>query len=283
MNPCIPIGDDSEEWQAIPSTPKNFSQLFPSYDTLFLHLNNEAEDDNITLSVATATSEGIRPLVQLFCLKLQDIRRREFSLRRYHRSSKREVCHTSRVHRRHVRKRTRVRRSISNSISSIHSMSSGRRSSASSRMSSQVSSSSGAGSEAFQSNSIPARNENFLHRPSSPEPTNQIKMTFSSHTHVDLFRKGKGFGKRKYYKFDYWGTKYHWRRRIEDGPFGVVIQYSLYEVPGQSLLAQIRVQQVEEVEGHDPNVFRGWLPHARMRIVHEKIIFSGSKRRDIPE
>lgn len=108
------------------SNSENCWSLCSSCETLFLSHDQGVDDSNMTLSVATATSQGLGPLVQLFYMRMHDLKKREFSLRRYHRTSGREVCRTSRVFRKAVRKRTRLRRSISNSVSSIHSMSSGR-------------------------------------------------------------------------------------------------------------------------------------------------------------
>jgi hypothetical protein len=117
------------------STPDNFPKFFPSSETLFLQHDNEIVDGNLALCVATATDRGCGPRVQLFYLKMKDIKRREFSLRRHNRASGQEVCFTSRVYPTKVRRRTRVGRSISSSMSSLQSMSSSRRSSISSRAS----------------------------------------------------------------------------------------------------------------------------------------------------
>lgn len=128
-------GAQMSKEQTSTSTPDNFPKLFPSSETLFLQHDNEIVDGKLALCVATATDRGCGPRVQLFYLKMKDIERRKFSLRRHKRASGQEVCFTSRVYRTKVRRRTRVRRSISSSMSSLQSMSSGRRSSISSQAS----------------------------------------------------------------------------------------------------------------------------------------------------
>ena len=119
------------------SIPAISTQLFPSSETLFLQHDHDISKGNLALCIATATDQGSGPRVQLFHLKMKDVKRRKFSLRRV---SGEEVCSTSRVYRTKVRRRTRLRRSISSSMSSIQSMSSGRRSSVSSQTSASGSS-----------------------------------------------------------------------------------------------------------------------------------------------
>ena len=126
------LGAHNSKGQTIPSTPDSLMQMFPSSETLFLQHDNESSEGNLALCVATATDRGFGPRVQLFYLKMKDIKRRKFSFRRV---SGEEVCVTSRMYRAKVRRRTRVRRSISSSMSSIESMSSSRRSSLSSQIS----------------------------------------------------------------------------------------------------------------------------------------------------
>ena len=185
---------------ALPSTLENFPQLFPSNETLFLRHDVEVIDGDMTLCIATGTSQGMGPFVQLFYLKMHDLKKREFSLRRYHRKSGREVCRASRVSRKSIRKRTRVRRSISNSISSIHSLSNSRGSSTAS----QTSSVSGAESVSNRSDSSAASCLNTnMKRPKrnipSPEPTRQITIEFSNYAHVEL-------SSRYCYLSSTWGT-----------------------------------------------------------------------------
>ncbi len=97
--------------------------------------DNEIVDRNLALCLATATDRDCGSRVLLFYLKIKNIKRQEFFLRRHNRASGQEVCFTSRVYRTKIRRRTRFRRSISSFMSSLQSMSSGRRSSISSQAS----------------------------------------------------------------------------------------------------------------------------------------------------
>ena len=135
-SPSFPLSSH-ESREGSSSIPAISTQLFPSSETLFLQHDYEISKGNLALCVATATDQGSGPRVQLFHLKMKDVKRRKFSLRRV---SGEEVCSTSRVYRTKVRRRTRLRRSISSSMSSIQSMSSGRRSSVSSQISASGSS-----------------------------------------------------------------------------------------------------------------------------------------------
>lgn len=136
MLPSFPLSSHKSRGESS-SIPAISTQLFPSSETLFLQHDDDISKGNLALCIATATDQGSGPRVQLFHLKMKDVKRRKFSLRRV---SGEEVCSTSRVYRTKVRRRTRLRRSISSSMSSIQSMSSGRRSSVSSQISASGSS-----------------------------------------------------------------------------------------------------------------------------------------------
>ena len=276
------LNTESQKPNLSHSNADNFSSLFPSCETLFLNHDQGVDDSHMTLSIATATSQGLGPRVQLFYMKMNDLKKRDFSLRRYHRTSGREVCRTSRVFRKIVRKRPRVRRSISNSVSSIHSMSSGR----GGLSGSQTSSQSGAESPSGWSDYSVASNLNTnSKRPrrtsSSPEPTNHIAIDFSDHTHVELSRTG--IGRVRNYDFEYWGSKYRWRRtRRKRESLGTELRYSLRSPPQEQVLAHISIEESLESQQVPNKAKRDWIPQARMRIT-DKEISSGDRLACIPE
>ena len=156
------LGAHNSKEQTIPSTPDSLMQIFPSSETLFLQHDNESSKGNLALCVATATDRGFGPRVQLFYLKMKDIKRRKFSFRRV---SGEEVCVTSRMYRAKVRRRTRVRRSISSSMSSIQSISSSRRSS----LSSQISAMGSSEPDTDSSSSRSSRHNTFQRKLSAPK------------------------------------------------------------------------------------------------------------------
>jgi hypothetical protein len=78
---------------AISSTPKDFASLFPSSRRLSIRHDDSTIDGNMNLRVDTQVN---KLNCTLFHLKMQDLKSREFSLRRYGRDSGREVCHSVR-------------------------------------------------------------------------------------------------------------------------------------------------------------------------------------------
>ncbi|CAK7199723.1 hypothetical protein SEUCBS139899_002406 [Sporothrix eucalyptigena] len=80
-----------------PSTPQEFAQLFPSLDRMSVRHDEFTTDGNMNLRVDVAVPVGSRRLLtsyQLFHLRMYDLAKREFSLRRYSRDSGREVCNS---------------------------------------------------------------------------------------------------------------------------------------------------------------------------------------------
>ncbi|CAK7222517.1 hypothetical protein SBRCBS47491_004891 [Sporothrix bragantina] len=80
-----------------PSTPQEFAQLFPSLDRMSVRHDEFTTDGNMNLRVDVAVPVGSRRLLtsyQLFHLRMYDLTKREFSLRRYSRDSGREVCNS---------------------------------------------------------------------------------------------------------------------------------------------------------------------------------------------
>lgn len=80
----------------VPASPQDFARLFPSRDRLSIRHDDLTPDGNLNLRVDTVAPGRRRQSVQLFHLRMYDLVKREFSLRRYCRDSGREVCSTER-------------------------------------------------------------------------------------------------------------------------------------------------------------------------------------------
>lgn len=269
------------------STPENFAQWFPSNETLFLRHDDEVIDGNMCLKLFTATDHGYGPPLQLFYLRMHDLQKREFSLRRFGRESGREVCHTSRIYKRGQPTRSRVRRSIRNSIGSIRNFS--RRSSRSSQTSGR-SSQSGTESANYHSESAltEASEADVQDNSFSPqiaddmissEPTSRISLEFSNYAKVDLSRKG--YGSHRHYDFEYWGTSYHWERLKSNESSGRKRSYSLYRSRSDQVVAHITLQDCKDSEIRVEEASGGWVPPVWMRITDPSI--SAKTPNDIPE
>jgi len=107
---------------AVPATPPDFAELFPSSRRLLIGHDDTTIDGNMNLRVDTAVStvEGRKRDVTLFHLRMQDLKNRQFSLRRYCRDSGREVCHSSRKYTEpSTQKRPGFQRSLSSALSTL--------------------------------------------------------------------------------------------------------------------------------------------------------------------
>jgi hypothetical protein len=106
---------------AIPTTPRDFAELFPTGKRLSIRHDDATIDGNMNLRVDTQVEErGHRKQsYTLFHLRMQDLRTREFSLRRYCRESGREVCHSIRKYQKPPPERRPVLQRASTALASL--------------------------------------------------------------------------------------------------------------------------------------------------------------------
>lgn len=254
-----------------PSTPKNFSQLFPSMNRLSIRHDDFTTDGNMNLRVDTIVQGKRRTAVQLFHLRMYDLARREFSLRRYCRDSGREVCNSKR---KFVEPASAGRPSIQRSMSSAMK--------AMTRPQSKRTSSGGSLSRhekrpgTSQSHDADLDTASEYSRASDgdhkrPQPTNSIKLEFSNYARVDVDRKGQKSKNNKRYEFDWWGHKYVWKRVVEKHLEGVVSFHLVRDgetTPVAHIVQETRSpNQVEEDERSG-----GWVPPCFMWISDQSII-----------
>jgi ubiquitin-protein ligase len=85
------------------SGPDNFSKLFPSQRRIFIRHDDTVYDGNMNLRIDTEVQEGGETVsFILFHVQMHDLKSREFSIRRYEKSSGRVVCRTSRRYKKTV-------------------------------------------------------------------------------------------------------------------------------------------------------------------------------------
>ncbi|KAI6595859.1 hypothetical protein MCOR12_006360 [Pyricularia oryzae] len=226
-----------------PASPHEFSKLFPSMDRLSIRHDNFTSDGNMNLRVdTTVLSSGRhrRPrTVQLFHLRMHDLARRDFSLRRYCRDSGREVCSSKRKysppsspaksHKSPVsfppslcsspvtpsdKSKPTFTRSVTSAIT--RSFSSARPDSRSKRTLDQ-SSIGGSLNSVFDSYDDNGSSEFGVNSPTAAAAaaTNTIKLDFSNYARVEVERKGKSGSDSKRYEFEWWGNSYSWRRATD--------------------------------------------------------------------
>lgn len=225
-----PYRGTSGEYPARPSTPQDFSRLFPSLDRLAIRHDDSTPDGNMNLRVDTIVPFGHsrRSIpIQLFHLRMHDLARREFSLRRYCRDSGREVCNSKRHYAPEPTigvgamsaGRPSLRRSMSSALrtmtTSLHKTASGTPSILKHNNATNASASDGSSIwSGHHSASSDHKEQQELKSKPRLVPTNRIKIEFSNYARVDVARRGGRTNKR--YEFEWWGHTYAWKRVIDN-------------------------------------------------------------------
>jgi len=222
---------------AIPSTSQDFADHFPSTQRLSIRHDDATDDGNMNLRVDTEarTSHGGKVDLTLFHLRMHDLKRREFSLRRYCRDSGREICHSTRKYtKRSVIRRPGLQRSMSNALSSLRSKSDNK-TATKSGLKRQDSGYDSMSDEEVHNETTPPQSPRD--NGSIPIPSNTIRVEFSNYAHLEVKRRGTKSSKR--YDFEYWGTKYAWKRAsMHSGTFQE-ISYHLVNTESSASIAHI--------------------------------------------
>ena len=294
-----------------PSDPYTFGRLFPSMDRLVVRHDDSTADGNMNLRVETVVAPGAGgnvagagpgPLlgrarraatVQLFHLRMHDLARRDFSLRRYCRDSGREVCFSKRAYAPPsgaAAAKGGITRSVSAALRSVKTpfrrsaASSSQTSSSSPRSSSSVSrcrpslataggstttANSAALSSSWSRRGSTASSSNSLRLKPTPAPllvpTDTIKLEFSNYARVDVRRR---HGRR--YEFEWWGHGYAWRRAV-DKTLGTV-SFHLVRDGEPDAVAHIvpEVRSPNQVEAEERA--GGWIPPCYMWISDRSVV-----------
>lgn len=251
---------------AIPSTPSDFAEFFPSNRRLQIKHDDSSLDGNMNLRVDTEVRapEGHRVDLTLFHLRMHDLKNRQFSFRRYCRDSGREVCHSSRKYTKSGTPRTPgLQRSVSNALSTLRSKSDSK--SAPTR--SLKRSDSGYGSlceEDFDAQSMSPSGRNSI-----PLPTNTTHLDFSNYAHIDIKRRGTKSSKR--YEFEYWGTNYAWKRLQRKIGNVKEVSYHLMDTETSHIIAHIIPDVLTDVELSMEDAKGGWIPPCSLWISDARI------------
>lgn len=259
---------------AIPSTPSDFAHLFPSTRRLHIKHDDATVDGNMNLRVDTEayTSGGRKLALTLFHLRMHDLRHREFSLRRYCRDSGREVCHSSRkVARPSPGKRPTFQHSVSSALSSIRSKSENKTSTTASirRRDSGYSST-------FDKEDDEEKEEIETGRTASHDgdgastSKSVVRLEFSNYAHIDV--KARGTKASKKYEFEFWGTKYAWKRVARKDGNSIETSYNLINVRTGKPIAYVVPEALTTAEADEEKDKGGWIPPCSMWISDEKVL-----------
>lgn len=261
-----------------PTNPSTFADYFPSTKRLCIHHDDTTYDGNMNLRVDTEDYLRKTGNVQLFHLRMQDLKKREFSLRRYERSSGRELCHSSRKYvKPALEQRPTLTRSMTSAFASIRKPEFKRTSSSLSSNGNRSRNGSIRRQDSGYASVDEDVDENPPVKPNNATPTNSIKLEFSNYAQVEVTRRGKKSSKR--YDFEYWGQSYSWRRVAERYAEGKSVSYHLHRGEGPAIahivpeLRSPSQMRVDQASG-------GWVPPCSMWISDERIV---EELRDVAE
>lgn len=256
-------GDERFPITAIPSTPADFAEHFPSTRRLNIKHDDATFDGNMNLRIDTEIndSEGHPVDLTLFHLRMHDLKNREFSLRRYCRDSGREVCHSSRK----PSKKPGLQRSMSDKWSSLRPKSEAKTSTHKGLKRHD----SGYGSLCGDELDEEAVRESPKSTSSIPLPSNTIHLEFSNYAHVDIARRGIKSSKR--YEFEYWGTQYAWNRLVNRTGSSKETSYHLVDMVSSRPIAHIVPSPMTKAEAQEEEAMGGWIPPCSMWINDERI------------
>ncbi|EFW17982.1 conserved hypothetical protein [Coccidioides posadasii str. Silveira] len=265
--------------EAIASNPTSFGRLFPSCRKLMVSHDDTTRDGNLNLRVSTLVTEtrGRQCEVILFHLRMLDLQERKFSFRRYCRQSGREVCHSARKYRECANEKRYTAFSWAN-FSPFRTKSKSQQTNLNHLRRQDSGYKSGTEEdESSEKNGFPERDA----PPSQnePSPTNTIKLEFSNYAHVDVRRRGSKISKR--YDYEYWSTKYQWRRSIRHHGGSEELSYHLYDLSKPKPVAHIVPEALAPMEAFDEESKGGWVPPSSIWISDAAIFGKMSDIADI--
>jgi hypothetical protein len=283
-----PYRREIEEPYVRPSNPQDFAKLFPSLNRLSIRHDEYTSDGNLNLRIDTTVAvPGHRRIaMQLFHLRMYDLAKREFSLRRYCRDSGREVCHSKRKYDEPgSESRPILQRSVSSALKTLGSRPQFRRNNSNNSALKRPTTSSSsweADDETHDGSSVRSAsinnqlNSNHRHnRPPRPVPTNTIKLEFSNYARVDITRRGSsgGRGKKssKRYEFNWWGHKYSWKRHL-DKTLGTVSFHLIRDNDVGRPVAHIVPETRAPTQVLADETAGGWVPPCHMWISDESVL-----------
>lgn len=220
---------------------------------------------NLRVDTVVPTRGGYQQDVILFHLRMYDLFERKFSLRRYCRESGREVCHSGRKEgSASGAGRNVLRGSWGSFIAGLRPGSSGF-------------AFGGGGGNGMRRNSgcgAGRRHQCLLNREEmggdedleDPEPilTDTILMEFSNYAHVELNRRGSGSMKR--YEYEYWSTKYQWRRECRKEGDLREVSYYLVNMRTARTIAHLVPEILTPLEAIEEETKGGWVPPCSLWI-----------------
>lgn len=266
----------------IAATPSEFSDLFPSSRRLDIRHDDTTIDGNMNLRVDTEVSLYDRQCAMtLFHLRLQDLKRREFSLRRYCRNSGREICHSvTKAQASIVEKRPGFQRSLSNALQSMRPKVEQRNSHTPTQASLKRNDSGYESMHSFDFDRdyrpTSAGDDSASH---GTPPPSSFRLEFSNYAQVEVKRTSTKGSKR--YEFEYWGVHYAWYRVVQPDHGVKRVALHLRSAGSDRTLAYIEPVVLPPKQAEHERDSGGWIPPCTMRIVDEAISGSELRTKDL--
>lgn len=245
---------------AIPSTPPDFAELFPSTRRLLIHHDDSTADGNMNLRVdaeVSTTTKGRRVKMTLFHLRMNNLRERQFSLRRYCRDSGREVCRSAKKYEKpspaNQSRRPSLQRSLSTALHVI-----GKKHLPALR---HYDSGYESDDDDFEEQ---LRQFTRLSEVKATIPTDTVRLEFSNYAQVEVHRTCAS--SEKAYIFEYWGTPYQW-----ECPTAPHAPYYLVNLATGKPMARIVPEAVSR-RHHLENELEGcWVPPCSLEITDASV------------
>ena len=255
---------------AVPSTPPEFGKLFHVNRRLLIYHDESTSDGNMNLRIDTDTftPDGLQSKMTLFHLRMQDLRERQFSLRRYCRESRREVCHSTRKYAKPTlqKKRPTFQRSLSSALQTLG-------------LKTIALTGSKGNNDGYDSGEESDDLEIFTKYSTEDSkstkpciPTNIVRLEFANYAQVEVHIRGTRNFKR--YEYDYWGTSYYWKREVrKEGSFKE-ISYHLVNAVSSKSIAHITPEPLTRREAMDEEYRGGWVPPCSLFITDKRAFSS---------
>ncbi|EKV15955.1 hypothetical protein PDIG_23100 [Penicillium digitatum PHI26] len=276
---CVNERQEFYPLDAIPSTPSSFAPLFPSSRRLLIRHDDATVDGNMNLRVDTPVHlrDGSQRDVILFHLRMHDLFLRKFSLRRYCRDSGREVCQSARreVVPAHER-RPALRTSWSNIFAGFRPGPVGGHCAPNGELKRQVSRvGDGYAPENGHGHAVVEKMDKGTAEADEYEKEKEeqgalpilgetILLEFSNYAHVALRRKGPGSTKK--YDFEYWSTKYQWRREVRKEGDLHEVSFFLVDTRTSKTIAHLVPDTLAPLEVVEEESKGGWVPPSSLWI-----------------
>jgi len=266
---------------AVAATPAQFSGLFPSSRRLLISHDDATTDGNMNLRVGVrALVDGQIRDITLYHLRMHDLKTREFSLRRYHRDSGREVCHSSRkVAKSASNKRPSIKPSLSNALSSMRPKSEHRKSNGSSvgpltRHDSGYDSGHSVDPEDYRQSHTTSQ----LAASQDQLSENKIHLEFSTYAQIDVRRSGTG---KRHHQFEYWGVHYSWKRRTYTAAGRKHTAFELTKAGDSRILARIKPIDLTEDQAEAEQHKGGWVAPCSLWMPNESPVVGQKDLADV--